>query len=160
MAAHHYAELLSYFSRSLGDRDAARDVVQEAYARLLAMTCGGLAVRNARALLFRTGKNLVIDGARRRASEGRMLQSLALLQADDAPSTEHIASVRQQLDRLLARLQAMPRRRREAFVLVRIHGYSYAEAAQHMGVSSDAVDRHVVRAVLDCARYRPDAQPK
>ncbi|MEG1455609.1 MAG: sigma-70 region 4 domain-containing protein [Comamonas sp.] len=48
----------------------------------------------------------------------------------------------------------MPRKRREAFILVRIYGCSYAEAAAHMGVSVDAIDRHVVRAVMDCMRLK------
>lgn len=87
-----------------------------------------------------------------------MLQTLALVGSDCAPSVEQQVVARQQLERLIARLSAMPRKRREAFVLVRIHGYSYAEAAAHMGVSPAAVDQHVVRAVFDCIRFRPDLQ--
>lgn len=34
---HYYRELLNYFSRQVKDRDAAVDIVQEAYARVLAV---------------------------------------------------------------------------------------------------------------------------
>ncbi|SEF34503.1 sigma-70 family RNA polymerase sigma factor [Variovorax sp. NFACC27] len=150
MAAHYYTELVSFFARSLGDRDVATDVVQESYARVFSMSASAVAVRDLRALLFRIGKNIVIDGARRKAAEARMLGTLALICADDAPSAERDAMARQQLRRLAARLDAMPRKRREAFVLVRIYGFSHAEAAAHMQVTVAAIEKHVVRAVCDC----------
>ena len=150
MAAHHYAELLSCFARSLGARDAAADVVQESYARVLAASARSAAVRDLRALLFRTGRNIVVDDARRRAAEARMLQVLAMVCADEAPSAEREASARQRLQRLAARLAAMPHKRRTVFVLVRIHGFSHAEAAAHLQLSEAAIEKHVVRAVCDC----------
>lgn len=155
MAAHYYSELIGFFSKSLGDREAAADVVQEAYTRLLAMQAGGAVAFDPRALLYRAGKNLVVNGARRRDAEQRMLQTLALVSPGSAPSVEQQVDARRQLDRLMARLCAMPRKRREAFILVRIYGYSYAEAAEHMGLTPSAVDRHVVRGVFDCMRHKP-----
>ncbi|SFO63412.1 RNA polymerase sigma-70 factor, ECF subfamily [Variovorax sp. PDC80] len=156
MVASYYAELLGFFSRSLRDRDAAADVVQESYARVLAMQQRS-AVLDLRALLYRTGKNIVIDTARHRQAELRMLQTLACICSDQAPSSERALDARLQLERLVARLQAMPRRRSEAFVLVRIYGCSHAEAAAHMGVSVAAIEKHVVRAVCDCLRLQGDA---
>lgn len=44
----------------------------------------------------------------------------------------------------------MPRKRREVFVLVRIYGFSHAEAAAHMNISEASIEKHVVRAVCDC----------
>lgn len=147
-ATHYYSELLSYFSRTLRSRDAAADVVQESYARVLGME--GLAlVLDMRALLYRTGKNIVIDDARRRRVETGMLETLGLLQEHEAPSADRVASARQQLERLARRLARLPRRRREAFVLVRVYGYTHAQAAEHQGVSVDAIEKHVVRAVCD-----------
>lgn len=104
MVAHYYAELVSFFARSLNSRDAAADVVQESYARVFAMQSQDLAIRDLRALLFRTGKNIVIDDARRRTAEARMLQTLAVVAADEAPSPERQAQGRQQLVLLSRRL--------------------------------------------------------
>jgi RNA polymerase sigma factor (sigma-70 family) len=157
MGTHHYAELLNYFSRALQDRDAAADVVQESYARVLGMGARTL-VQDMRALLFRTGKNIVIDDSRRRKVEARMADTLGLLvQQSDAPSADRAVSARQQLERLTARLAMLPRRRREAFILVRVYGFTHAEAAAHQGVSIGAIEKHVVRAVCDlmdlCAQH-------
>ena len=156
VVAHYYAELVNFFSKSLGDRESAADVVQEAYSRVLAMHARGTPSFDLRALLYRTGKNLVISGARRQAAEDRMLQTLALVADHSTPDVERQVSARQLLDRLMARLAVMPRKRREAFILVRIYGYSYAEAAEYTQSTASAIDRHVVRAVMDCANHRPD----
>ena len=125
-------------------------MVQESYALVFAMQSQDLAIRDLRALLFRTGKNIVIDDARRRTAEARMLQTLAVVAADEAPSPERQLQGQQQLALLSRRLQAMPRKRREVFVLVRIYGFSHAEAAAHMNISEAAIEKHVVRAVCDC----------
>ncbi|MEG0226426.1 MAG: sigma-70 family RNA polymerase sigma factor [Comamonas sp.] len=154
MVARYYSELVNFFARSLNDRDAASDLVQEAYARVLALHQRGTQVLDPRALLYRAGKNIAISGFRHREAEARMLRTLALVCDDRAPSVEQHVDARLRLERLLARLGSMPRKRREAFILVRIYGCSYAEAAAHMGVSVDAIDRHVVRAVMDCMRLK------
>jgi RNA polymerase sigma-70 factor (ECF subfamily) len=146
---HHYNELVGFFTRSVSDRQAATDIVQECYARLLAMEARTPA-RDSRALLFRIGKNIVTDSARRRVAEARMLETLALVTPDEAPSVEREACARQQLERLLSRLQAMPRKRREAFVLVRLYGLTHAEAATQMACSEAAIEKHIVRGVIDC----------
>lgn len=154
MIAHYYSELVGFFSKTVGDRESAEDVAQEAFARVLAMHAGGAAILDPRALLYRAGKNLVVSGARRKQAEQRMLRTLALVSAESAPSVEQQVDARLRLESLIARLAAMPRKRREAFILVRIYGYSYSQAAEHMKLSSQAVERHVVRGVFDCMRHR------
>ncbi|RYY81023.1 MAG: sigma-70 family RNA polymerase sigma factor [Comamonadaceae bacterium] len=157
MAVHHYRELLNYFTRSVNDRHAAADVVQEAYLRVLALQSRGVQVLQPRALLFHTGRNIVARQAVRHATERRILDTLALVAADSAPSMERDAIARQQLRLLVERLETMPAKRRDVFLLVRVHGHSYGDAAAHMGISLAAVEKHVVRAILDIAGYRPAA---
>ena len=148
MVAHYYAELIGYFSRSLNDRDAAADVVQESYLRVFSMS-GAAPVRDLRALLYQIGRNIVVDGARRRQAERHMLDTLAVVTAREVAGCDQLASAREQLGWLQRRLAVMPVRRREAFVLVRIFGYSHREAATHMAVNEAAIEKHVVRAVCD-----------
>lgn len=100
MAVHHYSELLRFFSRSLGDRDAARDIVQEAYARLCRLQSGGVSIGDSRALFYRMDRNLLVSDARRRAT-------LALVACASAPSVEEHVQARQRLDRLVARLATL-----------------------------------------------------
>lgn len=153
MPQRYYKELLRYFTRKAGDGDTAADVVQEAYTRILALQARGGVVREPRALLYQTGRNVLVDQVSRRAAEARVLDTLALVGADCAPCAERHASARQQLDRLVALLESMPRKRSQVFILVRIHGFSYAEAARYMEISELAIERHMTRALLDCAGY-------
>lgn len=155
MPERYYRELLRYFTRKAGDSHMAADVVQEAYVRIYALQQSGGAVQEPRALLYHTGRNIVATAATRRASEQRMLDTLALVVADHAPSAERQAIVRQQIDRLISRLAVMPPKRRAVFVLVRVHGFSYAEAGERMGLNEVAVERHVMRGIFDCAGLAP-----
>lgn len=149
----HYSELLRHFTRQTGDRDMAADLVQETYLRVLGLAAQGTGIRHLRALLYRTGRNLLINQVRRKAIEARVLDTLSLVSEASAPSAERQADGREQLKRLLALLQSMPRKRREVFILVRIHGFSHAEAARHLGLSETAIERHMVRALMQCAGY-------
>lgn len=155
MPQRYYRELLRYFTRSFGDRDTAADVVQEAYVRIFALQRKGNAILDPRALLYHVGRNVAATQATRRAAEQRMLDTLGLVAADAAPSVERTVIARQQLDALVRRLSVMPRKRRDAFILVRIHGCSYAEAGAYMGLRVEAIERHVMRGILDCAGLAP-----
>ena len=89
MAAHYYKELLNFCARSLRDREAAADLVQEAYARFLGVQQSGTVIADARALLFRTTRNLITDQHRR--AEFRAHQSLdALLEEDQPLAPRHL----------------------------------------------------------------------
>lgn len=155
MPEHYYRELLRYFTRSAGDRDVAADLVQSAYTRIYAMQRAGGTVLDARALLYKTARNLAASGATRRQAEQRVLDALSLVAPTSAPSAETTAMARQQLGLFLQRLEAMPRKRRDVFILVRIYGYSYREAGEHLGMTETNIERHVMRGVLDCAGYAP-----
>lgn len=153
MPERYYRELLRHFTRTAGDTDTAADVVQEAYARVLSLQDRGTEVFQPRALLYQTGRNILINLVRRQVAEKRMLDTLALMSATSSPSAERQVSARQQLDQLVQLLENMPRKRRNAFILVRIHGLSYLEAGAHMDISVKAVERHMTRALMDCAGY-------
>lgn len=143
-----YTEAVRHFTRQLNNPDVAADLVQESYVRILSLA-PGTEIENIRALLFQTVRNLAVDHVRKQQAETRMLQTLSMITAGHSPSAEHVASARQQLQHLLARLEAMPGRRRDTFVLVRIYGYSHAEAAKYLRTSTSAIEKNVVRAICD-----------
>ncbi|PWB19818.1 MULTISPECIES: RNA polymerase sigma factor [Comamonas] len=155
MPERYYRELLRYFTRSAGDGDVAADLVQSAYTRIYAMQRSGGTVLDARALLYKTARNLAASGANRRLAEQRVLDALSLVAPTSAPSAESTAMAREQLNLFLQRLEAMPRKRRDVFILVRIYGFSYREAGEHLGMTETNIERHVMRGILDCAAYAP-----
>ena len=70
MVTRYYRELLNFLSRAVNNREAAADLAQESYARVLAMQQDGVTIAEPRALLYRTARNLVIDQHRRDTVRG------------------------------------------------------------------------------------------
>ena len=85
MLERYYQELIGFFTRALRCRDNASDVVQESYARVLGLELRAGLLAEPRALLYRVGKNLIIDEARRKRAEQAMLDTLCLLYTSPSP---------------------------------------------------------------------------
>ena len=157
MLERFYRELLNFLHRQVGDRDAAADLAQESYARVLAAQRTGPPVLDGRALLYRTARNLVIDQHRR--SDVRRHDSLDEVDAaDEPPAPQHLqpeeALVRQQtVHGYVQVIENLPPRCREAFVLHVIDGLPQGEIAARMGISVSMVEKHVVRGTLACKRH-------
>lgn len=132
MTAHYYDELLKYFARVMQDYDAAADIVQEAYARLLALQQAGQHVTESRALLYRIARNLVIDRYRRGQVQGWTTDnhSLENFPAQRACEPDALVASSQVLQAVLTTIDALPLRCREAFILHRFDGLSHAEVAE------------------------------
>ncbi|MCW5575551.1 MAG: sigma-70 family RNA polymerase sigma factor [Burkholderiales bacterium] len=145
-----YAELRRFLVHRLRNVDDAADVAQASFERVYACALSGT-VATPRALLFHTARTLCIDRGRHRQVEARALEALHAAAPVTAPSVERVVADRQALARITSRLQRLPEKRRDAFVLVRVYGCTHAEAAAQLGLSVAAIEKHVVRATLDCA---------
>ncbi len=163
----YYQELLRLISRSTGCRDKAQDVVQEAYARILARkplggapTLRGDAAPDSgqRALLYVTAKNIAIDEQRlhqRRPHDDIDTPELQL-RAPRADEPEQRLHDRQTMERLLAIIDALPPRCRQAFALYKFDGLSQIEIAAQMGISVNMVEKHIINGMLACKKGLPD----
>lgn len=129
------------------------DLSQDAYLKLVE-TARREPVIAPTHLLFRLARNLVIDRLRSRARAARIFSAEGgqdfYACADADPERALLASER--LRRALQIIDAMPSRRREAFLLHRIDGLTYLEIARRMGVSVKAVEKHMSSAMLELMR--------
>lgn len=154
MLERYYRELLNFCARTVKDRDAAADVVQESYARVLAVQQSGQPIPEPRALLHQTARRLMIDLHRR--LEVRDHEDIdGLAEADHPASPRHlqpdaIYAYEQHARAIIAAIEALPPLCREAFVLNRFEGLSHQEVADRMGISKNMVAQHVIRGVLVC----------
>lgn len=150
-----YGDLKRYLMRELGDRELAADLAQTSFERAYAYVASR-PVASARAVLFRTARNLCIDKFRR----DRILQweslDKPLADAEYEPaatherSPEHVVLNRNMLNHIGNVIDGLPPRCREAFVLSRVHGLSHEEVARELGITRSAVEKHVMRGLHAC----------
>jgi RNA polymerase sigma-70 factor (ECF subfamily) len=136
-----YPSLFRYLHRMTGDADAADDMAQEAFVRLLGRN---LPEDEARLWLFTVATNLFRDGARTSKRRERLLSVTpwtpsALPAPDDAlERSRTIDRVRRALDKLAPRDRQM--------LLMREEGFRYDEIAQVAGVAPGSVGTLLARA--------------
>ncbi len=161
MLERYYRELLGFLSRAVKDRDTAADLAQESYARVLAAQQAGRPVRDPRALLYRTARNLVIDQHRRAdvraeageaAAPGDEEAGLDGLAGPRSNEPDAILASREGLAAVVATIDSLPPRCREAFILYKFDGLSYAEIAERMGISPRTVEMQLRIAMQACWR--------
>lgn len=133
----------------LGSYEDAREVAQEAYAKLLNLGSEP-AVSFHRAYLFRIAQNLATDLLRRRAYVEQPAPDGLDLWPDPEASPERSAIAAQVVDRLPGLLAELPYNCAEAFRLVRVEQSSFAEAARRLGLTERMVRIHVARALAYC----------
>jgi RNA polymerase sigma factor (sigma-70 family) len=74
--------------------------------------------------------------------------------APAASEPEAVLASNQSVEALLATIELLPLRCREAFMLHKFDGLSHAEVAQRMGISRKMVEQHMALALQACRRCR------
>jgi len=133
------AATLAY--RLLGERTAAEDVAAEALARTYARWHKVAALPYRDAWVLRVATNLAIDAARRRPTPAAHQDALDVAEA----ATMRMA--------LVAALQSLPNRQRQAVALRYLSGLREEEVATALGVSTSTASTHLRRG-LDALRAR------
>lgn len=134
----HAKEIARALRRRGLSEDAAADITQDAFLRVLAAAPkDGAVVHNPRAYLHQVSRNLSINLERRERSSPFVATSEeALAQVPDlTPSPETVVHDRQRLKLMEAALAELPERTRRAFELHRLDELTIAEIAQQLGLS-------------------------
>jgi RNA polymerase sigma-70 factor (ECF subfamily) len=137
--------LFTYCCRMLGDRERAKDALQDSFLKAYqnaGMYQGGT---NVAAWLFRLTRNVCIDMLRTRKDHD---------QIDDMqlPAIEHVADVMLQ-DVLTEEIEKLPEIYREAVILRDVQGHSYEEIATITGTALSTVKFRIFKA-RDTLRQR------
>jgi RNA polymerase sigma factor (sigma-70 family) len=144
------------FARLLG-ADDPENIAQEAFCRLYARRDDlETAVAEAGPYLNRTVVNLVRDRHRRETSHRRFRRLSVRDHERFAPSAEELGVRSDEGRRVLAALDAIPRRRREAIVLRYWLDLPYAAIADAMGVSVGSAKSAVSRGLDDLHAHLED----
>ncbi|BCG23993.1 RNA polymerase sigma factor [Pseudomonas tohonis] len=138
--------LLQLIRRIVGDRSTAEDLAQDTFLRLWDRELGD----GDRSLLFRTAQNLALDHLRARQVRSRHAREQS--DEDDTIDLQQQAEAHQEFEHLLRRLQGLPRRCQQVFLLSRVDGLSYASIAERLGVSLSTVEKDIIRVLQHCQR--------
>lgn len=136
-------DVVRFLSWMLLDDDRARDLAQEAFARVLRRTA-----TNPRGLVFRTAANLARDEARMVV---RRKRHLALLKVEDDVKTEAATTpageleARERADQVRRALERLSETDRQVLVLWNA-GFDYDEIADRTGLSKGALGTTIARA--------------
>ena len=143
-----YATLLRpYIARHTSPHDV-EDVLQETMLRIHQRR-NEEGIDSFSAYAFQTARSVMADRARRDfVRKGR-----AHTELDEAHhpielvTPERILAGKETLKRFTTALEDMPERTRHVFILHRFEDMSYADIADHIGVSHSAVGKHMVKAL-------------
>ncbi len=110
-----------------------------------------MALRNPRSYLSTVARRILIDDIRRRDVERAYLTIHAARMGNaDHLTPERIAEAAQLLDAILRLLETLPEKARRGFMMVRLDGLRYVDAASQLGVSERMVKRYVAQAYAHC----------
>jgi RNA polymerase sigma factor (sigma-70 family) len=145
------ADLLRRATRRVGSADAAADIVQDVFLRLLNAPPVDL-IENKSGYLFRIADNLAIDYLRRGRVQARRFVSLDVVQnmPVEAPDAETSLLFRRAVARLAEAIDELPPRCRRVFLLHKFDGLTYREIAEKLGISSSMVEKHMMKAIAHC----------
>ena len=151
----HERALRGYLSRFFKNVADIEDVVQETYARLLALNdSASSAVRNWHAFLFTSARNVALDRLRR--ARVVSLDALAEMGSfdvlDQMPPADEALNARQELALLARAIASLPDRCREVVTLRKLYGLSQKEIAQRLHIAESTVEKHVAYGVRLCAQ--------
>lgn len=142
----YYNELLYFAQKLIGNKDDARDLIQEAYSKAIAIK-DKIDIANERAYLYKITKNLAI----KESMEKQKCAYVAFEEQLYSSESEHPETVLMHEEREAAFMrivESLPYRAKEAFVLHTVDGYTRKEIATMMGVTSNAVEKLIKRATI------------
>ena len=137
-----------FFASYRLDKADVDDLTQEVFLRLAGNACPANLL-SPDAFVFTLARNLIRDRARRLYTKAAT-RSVCLDEVElhcDRPTPEEMLEHQQCLARVSQVLASMKDTTRHAFLLHRVHGYSYAEIAREMRVSVSMVEKHVMAAI-------------
>ncbi len=144
--------LVRYLTKKVRNDEDANDLAQEAFLRMHKFQ-QSRRLDNARAFLYKTANNLVVDQLRRARVHDKYLNFEMLPEQSDeendkcVPSAERTVSAEQELNQLYKVVDQMPEKVRRAFLLHRGKDLSYPEIAIEMGVSTSMVEKYIIQAL-------------
>lgn len=149
----HRAALIDYATPILGSREAAEDIVQDAYLKFAPAEIRARSREQALAYLYRIVRNLAFDVLKRRKVEAtREAQPPFWALPCDKPTPEQSMLFCDEVRLVNEVMDELPIHVRVALEMHRFSGYTLEEVAEHLGISVATAHRHVRGAMMRIAQ--------
>ena len=136
--------LLRFFCKRTGSLEEAKDIVQEAYVRVLAVERGD-AINDLGRYLWRCALNIMNDRRRNLRSRERLAQVLSAIPEQFAPSAEITVDARERLALISRVIHTLPPRCQHAFLLRVVRSLPFEDVGHEMKISSRMAKTYVAR---------------
>lgn len=149
----HFMPLVRYVAKRYGPGPPEPEEVAQATFLKLTRQGGIEAIENPERFLHTIACNTVLDYHRRAGHRGAVDRDIARADAESLAelSPERVLLAKERLAIFEEAVKAMPAKRRRIFLMVRVEGLSRAEVAEKFGITQNAVNQQIVRALADCA---------
>jgi RNA polymerase sigma-70 factor, ECF subfamily len=141
----HADALFRFCYAHIGERETAKDMVQESFSRTWRYLAQGRSISNMRPFLYRTARNAMIDRSRKARED-----SLDKMQEDGFDAVDHTAPdplVSAEAARAIQLASSLDPQHREVILLRYVSDMSPRDIAQVIGVSENAVSVRLHRAL-------------
>lgn len=148
------SSLQALLTRRTSDPEAGRDLLNDIWLRIGRLTEED-APEDPERFLRTVAGNLALDWLRHKQVRRGVVQMGEETEkvVDLQPDPERAVAARRAVEHLMALIDALPPRQKEALLLYRVEGWSMAEVGRHMGISPRTVEIHVARAVAHCDHH-------
>lgn len=152
----HQERLLRLCERLLGDREEARDAVQEVFLKAFRHAGGAEPRGQLFTWLYRIAVNHCLNRMRRRRIarffslapvSGAEDDAVAFDPPSEAPSPERESAARERWRATRRAIDRLPDGQRVVLVLAKFEGLSYRQIAAALGITEGAVESRLVRAL-------------
>ncbi|MBL3520024.1 RNA polymerase sigma factor [Arcobacter lanthieri] len=141
----YYQELVYYVQKMIGDKDKAKDIVQESYIRMLDANIA-TPIENQRAFLYKLARNIVFDLSRKEKHSISIEYEENNFSIPKEEQPEELLLEEYQQELLFQILETIPPKNAQAFIFHVFEGLSRKEISIKMGISVAAVEKHIIRA--------------
>ena len=138
----HARDLYQFLWRKCGDGQLAEDFVQECFARIWRTRSSLDPFQSARAYLYKTARNILIDHFRKHGSEKQFVE----VEESMASFESHEQGVIQRGE-IKEALKGLTEMQYSVFSMSRFDGLSYKEMAEVLGLSIKTIEGHMSRAL-------------
>lgn len=147
MMDRYWRPMVAFAIDKTHSQDAGEDLVQEAFVRVWERRRELRPHASPRAYLYRVLRNLITDDYRRRRLRDRFSFFVSQSISSEVPSPVAMLEAGELATAAERAIAALPERRRDVFVLAHLHGLSYREVAETLGITPRTVANHMTLAL-------------